>query len=275
MFGIIESQWESYHTSHAGIAIIPADIQEIKPSDSTNEGESEPVGTAICGFPAQLDEPETSTKEPGNNVSTDEELVALARSGDTNAFGELIERHYGTCLKRANFMIRNRSDAEDEVQNACWKAFQRLDQYRGEGTFSAWLGRIVENQCLMRIREERKSYFLYLDEASDSNVRLELVCQVANPEDELGAQQVVNLVRREISLIPPLLRNVMLLRDVQQLPMPEVALMLGLSVPAAKSRLMRARGELKRRVAKHCGPKGCGTLTQRSKFKQAAYCRAS
>jgi RNA polymerase sigma-70 factor (ECF subfamily) len=143
------------------------------------------------------------------------------------------------------------------------------------GTFSAWLGRIVENQCLMRIREERKSQFVYLDEASESNVRLELVGQMPNPEDELGEQQVVSLVRREICLIPPLLRTVMMLRDVQQLPMPEVAAQLGLSVPAAKSRLMRARAELRQRVAKHCGPKGCGTLTQRSKYKQAAYCRAS
>ena len=78
-------------------------------------------------------------------------------------------------------MVRNRSDAEDEVQNACWKAFQRLAQYRGDGTFSAWLCRIVENQCLMRIREERISQFVYLDESTDSNVRLELVGKLASP----------------------------------------------------------------------------------------------
>src|SRR4029453_8808288 len=106
---------------------------------------------------------------------TDDELVEVSRRGDVSAFGELIQRHYGSCLKRERFVIRNRSDAEDEVQNACWKAFQRLDQYRGEGTFSAWLSRIVENQCLMRIREERKSHFVYLDEPTESNVKLELV----------------------------------------------------------------------------------------------------
>jgi len=277
MFGLIEDRWESPYTSHAAgaaLSIIPADIEELKP-DNSGEEESVAAGSAIREFPADVNEHAVSTEQAGNSISTDEDLVEMARYGDTGAFGELIKRHYGACLKRATFMIRNRSDAEDEVQNACWKAFQRLEQYRGEGTFSAWLGRIVENQCLMRIREERKSYFLYLDEASDSNVRLELVCAVANPEDEFGEQQVANLVRREISLIPPLLRNVMLLRDVQQLPMPEVALLLGLSVPAAKSRLMRARGELRRRIAKHCGPKGCATLTQRSQYKQAAYCRAS
>jgi RNA polymerase sigma-70 factor (ECF subfamily) len=179
------------------------------------------------------------------------------------------------CLKRAIFIVRNRTDAEDEVQNAFWKAFQRLIQYRGDGTFSAWLGRIVENQCLMRIREERKSRFVYLDQTIDSNARLELVGRLASPEDLLGEQQVVNLIRREISRIPPLLRNVMMLRDVEQLPMPEVALRLGLSIPAAKSRLMRARNELRLRVARHCGPRGCASLTQRSRYAQAAFCRVS
>jgi RNA polymerase sigma-70 factor (ECF subfamily) len=206
---------------------------------------------------------------------SEEELVDLARSGNVTAFGELIQRHYNSCLKRAMLMIRNRGDAEDEVQNACWKAFQRLEQFRGEGTFGAWLNRIVENQCLMRIREGRNSRFVYLDESTESNVRIELVGQTMDPEDELGGDQVVNLLRREISRIPPLLRNVMLLRDVQELPMPDVASRLGLSVPAAKSRLMRARIELRSRIAKHCGRKGPGTLMQRTRHSQAAYTRAS
>ena len=113
----------------------------------------------------------------------EEVLVAAARLGDVHAFGELIERHRSVCLKRAMLMMRNRSDAEDEVQNAFWKAFQRLDKFRGEGTFGAWLRRIVENQCLMRIREERNLRFVYLDESTESNVRIELVCQVADLED--------------------------------------------------------------------------------------------
>ena len=172
-------------------------------------------------------------------------------------------------------MIRNRSDAEDEVQNAFWKAFQRLDQFRGEGTFAAWLSRIVENQCLMRIREERNSRFVYLDESTESNVGIELVGQSTGPEDQLGWEEVVVLLRREISRIPPLLRNVMLLRDLEQLSMPDVASRLGLSVPAAKSRLMRARTELRSRIGKHCGKKGLGTLMQKAKYSQAAYTRAS
>src|SRR5215471_4368991 len=210
-----------------------------------------------------------------SSAVTEEQLVALAKGGNKEAFGELIERHRNACLKRATLMIHNRSDAEDEVQNAFWKAFQRLDQFRGEGSFAAWLNRIVENQCLMRIREARNSHFVYLDESNESNVRIELVGQSADPEDQVGVDEVVKLLRREVSRIPPLLRNVMLLRDLDQMPMPDVAVRLGLSIPAAKSRLMRARLELRSRIIKHCGRKGPGTLSQMARYSQAAYTRAS
>jgi len=217
------------------------------------------------------------SRNPGTNEAgepLDEVLVNQARAGDARAFGELIKRHRSACMKRATLMLRNRSDAEDEVQNAFWKALQRLDQFRGEGSFSAWLNRIVENQCLMRIREDQNARFVYLDESTDSNVRLELVSQRADPEDALGLDEVLVLLRREVSRMPPLLRNVMLLRDLDQLPMPDVANKLGLSVPAAKSRLMRARTELRSRVTKHCGRKGAGTLMQVAKYEQSAYTRA-
>lgn len=219
--------------------------------------------------------PGPATQRTGRSADPpDEVLVKKARAGDGQAFEELIKRHWSTCLKRATLLLRNRTDAEDEVQNAFWKALQRIDQFRGDGSFSAWLNRIVENQCLMRIREDQNARFVYLDESTDNNVRVELVSQRADPEDALGLSEVLVVLRREIQRMPPLLRNVMLLRDLDQLPMPDVANRLGLSVPAAKSRLMRARAELRARVTKHCGRKGAGTLTQVAKYEQSAYTRA-
>ena len=241
------------------------------------EGKSEyqpiPAAEVRGGAQAQARTGESPSAHPA--AANEEDLVALAKTGNKEAFGELIQRHRAACLKRAMVMIRNRSDAEDEVQNAFWKAFQRLEQFRGEGTFAAWLNRIVENQCLMRIRESRNSRFVYLDESSDSNVRTELVGQAADPEDQLGVEEVVTLLRREVSRIPPLLRHVMLMRDLDQIPMPDVAVRLGLSVPAAKSRLMRARMELRSRISKHCGRKGPGTLIQMARYSRTAYARAS
>jgi len=202
---------------------------------------------------------------------TDEELTTLARNGETEAFDKLMHRHRGLCMKRAWQTIRNWSDAEDAVQSACRKAFQRLDQFQGRGTFVAWLGRIVENECLMRIREERNNRFVYVDNPTESNVRIELVGQTTNPEDEFGREEVVKLLEKEVSRLPPLFRNIMLLHDSEQVPMRDVAERLGLSVPAAKSRLQRARRELRSRIGKHCGRKGPGTLLENAAYSRTAY----
>jgi RNA polymerase sigma-70 factor, ECF subfamily len=214
-----------------------------------------------------------SKADEANGGTSEQELIELARQGETTAFDELIKRHYSKCLKRASSLIRNPTDAEDEVQNACWKAFERLAQFRGEGSFAAWLSRIVENQCLMRIREDKQAHFLYLDQSTEANVRVELVTQVPGPEDKLGDEELESLLQKEISRIPPLLRNVMFLSDVERLPMPDVAARLGVSVPAAKSRLGRARVELRARLKKYCGRRGFSTLTYKTKYGCLAYTR--
>lgn len=165
-----------------------------------------------------------------DRVDSDEFLVERAKQGDSLAFGELVQCHRRACMKRAYMILHDRN-------------------------------RVVENQCLMRIRDDRNVPFLYLDEPTESNVRLEMVSQSPDPEGQLGSTEVGGLLRREINRMSPLLRNAMLLRDVNQLPISGVAGKLGLSVPATKSRLRRARLEMQARISPHCGREGVGTLT--------------
>jgi RNA polymerase sigma-70 factor, ECF subfamily len=189
------------------------------------------------------------------NEYTDAELVSQARSGDAKAFSLLVARHHRTCVNIAASILRDRSDAEDEVQEACCKAFEHLEQYRGGGQFLTWLLRIVTNQCLMLIRARRNVQFLYLDEESDRETSSprELRANIADPEQELVHDELCGVLQREIGRIPPLLKNVLLLRDVQELPMLDVAARLKITVPAAKSRLLRARTELRDRMLRQCG----------------------
>jgi RNA polymerase sigma-70 factor (ECF subfamily) len=186
---------------------------------------------------------------------SDSELVAQARDGSQEAFGIVIARHYRTCINIATFILRDRGDAEDEVQKACCKAFEHLHQYHGEAEFLTWLLRIVSNQCLMLIRVRRRARFVYIDAESDreKSVPIELPAGIADPEREVMEDELRDVLRREIRHIPPLFRNVLLLRDVEELPMPDVAARLKITVPAAKSRLLRARLELRARVLRHCG----------------------
>jgi RNA polymerase sigma-70 factor (ECF subfamily) len=207
----------------------------------------------------------------------DEALVASAKLGDPSAFERLIERHYRFCLVKALSILRNHSDAEDEVQNACAKAWKHLCQFEGTGTFGGWLSRIVSNQCLMRIRERKGARMVSVDEVFDSegSFRLEVIDQKALPEEAVGDDEVSRMLNQEIRRVPPLLREALIMRDLRQLAMRDIAAHLGISIPAAKSRLMRARQELKLRLAKHHGGRGCGTLLHKSGRRQAAYVRAN
>jgi RNA polymerase sigma-70 factor (ECF subfamily) len=182
----------------------------------------------------------------------DDQLVTRSQAGDQVAFAELVRRHQPGCMKLALSILRDRSDAEDEVQNALWKAYEHIGQFQQDAKFSTWLTRIVVNQCLMRLRQTRRARFCYIDETvGEDAMTVELPDLRANPEEFATETELGQVLRSEVSRIPPLLRNVFMLRDMQELPMPEVAKRLGISVAAAKSRLLRARMELRQRLEKH------------------------
>src|SRR4051812_36184531 len=195
----------------------------------------------------------------------DRVLVEMSRQGDNDAFGELVRRHYRRCVDLATFFVRNHWDAEDQVQIACSKAHERLYQYQGEAEFATWLSRIVTNQCLMFMREKRRARFVYLDDMSRGPEAppLELPACGPDPEGELGFGELKEVLRTEMRRVPPMLRNVMILRDIQELPMTDVAEALQISVPAAKSRLLRGRIELRSRLKRRC--ESIGTMSPLSR----------
>lgn len=195
-------------------------------------------------------------------MMADDRLVDLCQRGQDGAFAELMSRHQTSAMKLALSVLRDRQDAEDEVQNAFWKAYEHIGQFQRDSKFSTWLTRIVVNQCLMRLRQARRAKFYYLDDTQvgEEAMTLELKDQRRSPEQTLGQAEVADVLHAEIQRIPPLLRHVFLLRDVQQKPMPEVAEQLGISVAAAKSRLLRARAELRHRMKRHHGEIGPAVL---------------
>lgn len=193
---------------------------------------------------------------------TDDHLVVLCQGGETGAFAELMKRHHHSAMKLALSILHDKPDAEDEVQNAFWKAYEHMGQFQQDSKFSTWLTRIVVNQCLMRLRRIKRAKFFYLDDTpvGDEVVTFQLEDQRQSPERRLGQTEVARVLHGEIQRIPPLLRHVFLLRDVQQRPMTEVAHQLGISVAAAKSRLLRARAELRNRMQRHHGRRGPAML---------------
>ncbi len=194
---------------------------------------------------------------------TDGELVRLAQQGSERAFGELMARHTRGMHQIAYSILRDQEEAADELQNAWWKVWQHINGFEGESRFTTWVTRIVMNQCLMRLRQSRRARFLYMDAPAPGEARMcfELRDGGDSPEVGLARREATELMRREIGRIPPMLRHALVLRELMELPMPEVAEELGISLAAAKSRLLRARQELRTRLEKYCGGMGPASLT--------------
>lgn len=183
------------------------------------------------------------------------ELLKLAQAGDCDAFGQLISKHYQSCVNIATSIVRNRSEAEEKVQQAVWKSFEHLDQYLGEAEFFTWLIRIVVNECRMLLRERKRARFQYINSGQDGGEdrMAELLSRASDPEGQALKAEMISVLETELRHIPPILRTVILLRDLNELPMPQVADHLGITISAAKSRLLRGRNELRRRVTSRLG----------------------
>jgi RNA polymerase sigma-70 factor, ECF subfamily len=187
----------------------------------------------------------------------DNKLVQMAREGDDSAFEELVGRHYSRCIAVATLILHDRTEAQDQVQRAMYKAYTHLNQFQGSAEFSSWMVRIVENECLMVLRVQRRAKHIYLDNVTDNErASLDLPANAVDAEHEIIKQELAGVVRREMKRLPPLLRQVITLRDIDELPMPEVASRLGVTIAAAKSRLLRARFELRMRATVHSGENG-------------------
>jgi RNA polymerase sigma-70 factor (ECF subfamily) len=127
----------------------------------------------------------------------------------------------------------------------------------------------------MLIRVKKRTRFLHIDAEKpwESTGPVELPADDRDPEEDVIGNELSAVLNREIRRIPPLLRNALVLRDVQELSMPDVAAQLKITVPAAKSRLLRARSELRNRMTVFCGRNGSGTSNRQRlgvKLRQVA-----
>jgi len=195
-------------------------------------------------------------------VDDERQLVDRAKAGDAEAFAELVRRSAHSSRRLALSVLKNQDAAEDAVQDALTQAWEHVPRFLGESKFSTWMSRIVFNQCLMYLRRGRRVSFVDIDDsnADENRPGLQLKSLNPTPEQGLGQKQIVAVVRQEVERLPKLLREPLILRDLQQLPLEAVAGRLRSSVAATKSRLLRARSELRARLERHCGRSGVATL---------------
>jgi RNA polymerase sigma-70 factor (ECF subfamily) len=179
------------------------------------------------------------SSEAGN----DEWLVLKAKSGDFAAFVELRKRHSSKLFWTAYRITRNWEDAEDTVQESFLKAYLHLERFEGRSSFGSWLTRIAINSALMIVRKKR-SCEISIDRIDcDSGTSEEWGPPDFKEDPELSCLRTEReeMLQRAILRLRPSLRSVVELQQSQDYSTKELAQILGISVPAAKSRLLRAK----------------------------------
>jgi RNA polymerase sigma-70 factor (ECF subfamily) len=180
----------------------------------------------------------------GSTGTSDAVLVSTAKSGDGDAFAELSKRHYRKVLHETYRITRNREDAEDAFQDSLLKAFSHLNNFEERSSFSTWLTRIAINSALMILRKRRNCFECSLDGTDDPNSdseRWEIRSLAEDPESSYVRREREALLREAIRRLPPRCREVVELWQAKEYSAREIAQALGISVPAVKSRLSRAR----------------------------------
>jgi RNA polymerase sigma-70 factor (ECF subfamily) len=196
-----------------------------------------------------------------NEQHPDLALVASARAGDVQAFETLVNKYDRQIFRIAQHITQNREDAQDVVQDAFLKAYEKLDQFQGNSKFYTWLVRIAVNESLMRLRKRRTGKMVSIDddiETEEGSVPRDLADWSPNPEQNYGQAELADILRKTIQGLPHGFRIVFVLRDVDGLSTEETAETLGLSVPAVKSRLLRARLQLRERLSRYFRKKKAG-----------------
>lgn len=199
-------------------------------------------------------DPVTTHPLPSQVVREDEpQLVAAAKSGDVSAFETLVGRYERKIFRLTQNITQNREDAEDAMQEAFLKAYEHLGEFQGNSRFYTWLVRIAVNQALMKLRKRRPNQ-ISLDEEVDTGedmVPREVEDWGPSPEQRYQQTELSTILASTIAELDPAFRIVFQLRDIEELSTEETAEALGLSVPAVKSRLLRARLKLRQRLNRY------------------------
>ena len=198
--------------------------------------------------------PISVVSEVGTNAGSfaawsDEKLVAAAKNGQREAFGELCERHKKKILRVALRITRNREDAEDSVQDSFISAFVHLSEFDERARFATWLTRMAINAALVKLRKKRNTREIPMDEPSPtaelwpSN---EIQDNAPDPEETFGICELQAAVRTAIGRLRPRVRKVVESRQLQEHSIKQTARLLGISTAAVKARMFHARAILRR-----------------------------
>jgi RNA polymerase sigma-70 factor (ECF subfamily) len=186
-------------------------------------------------------------------------LVAQAKAGNMESFSDLVKHYDRRIFRMAKQITQNDDDAEDVLQETFLKAYTHLDDFQGNSKFYTWLVRIAVNEALMKLRKRRSDRTVPLDEPIDTGedeVVREIAVWEENPEQRYSREELGTILDEAIDSLKPAYRTVFILRDIEEMSIEETAEVLKLSISAVKSRLLRARLQLREKLTRLFKRKG-------------------
>jgi RNA polymerase sigma-70 factor (ECF subfamily) len=186
-------------------------------------------------------------------------LVAQAKAGNAEAFSDLVSHYERRVFRMAKQITQNDEDAEDVLQETFLKAYSHLEDFQGNSKFYTWLVRIAVNEALMKLRKRRSDKTVPLDdpiETGEDTVAREIAVWEDDPEQLYSRDELSDILSEAVQSLKPAYRTVFILRDIEELSIEETAQALDLSISAVKSRLLRARLQLREKLTRQFKRKG-------------------
>src|SRR6476619_1783141 len=179
---------------------------------------------------------------------TDEQLVELAVSQDSEAFGEIVKRWERKIFARCFGMLGREDDARDAAQETFIAAYRNLANFRGEAKVSSWLHRIAVNQCLTVKRRAKTRSEEFLDDEDGSEERVFIAPLQNSPSRQAEQVERLKLVRTAVSSLPTDLRQVIVMKEFEDMTFQEISETLEIPLSTVKSRLYTALKQLKMKL---------------------------
>ena len=184
---------------------------------------------------------------------TDEMLVRRTLDGDKAAYGLLVARYQTRIHSFVFRYLGNAADAEDLTQEVFIRAYRNLHRFRGEAKFSTWLYQIAKNMAFNKLREFKRRVYGWLKPNHTNDEGEPLIEQIASddrdPESLLEGRESNHHVQKAIAELNPVWRAALILRDIEEMSYEEIGEILGLAQGTVKSRIHRARSQLKEKLA--------------------------
>jgi RNA polymerase sigma-70 factor, ECF subfamily len=180
-----------------------------------------------------------------SSLRTDDELIQAARSGDHDSFAELCRRHSRTANRKILSIVRHREDAEDAMQETLLRAYTNLGRFRQSCKFSTWITAIAINAALGALRKRKSQRESGVERWNLDESDWSIADLAPGPEVRVAKAQIIVLLRKELRDLPSKMQEAVVAYYGNDCSLQEAAEALGISVAAAKSRLVRGRRNLR------------------------------